>query len=300
MPDAPKALKHQDLVYDVGLHRGEDTAFYLAKGFRVVAVEADPRLAAECRVRFDEFIAAGQLIIAEGAIVDPSTLEPGQATVRFFKNLESSVWGTTVEAWKERNELVNATSVSIDVPVLDFGALMRTHGIPRYMKVDIEGCDVLCLRALEQFEERPDYVSIESDKTSLANIREEISLLKRLGFSHFQAVEQSGIPSTQSPPKPPREGTYVAHRFEAGSSGLFGAELPGRWKDSNEVLGQYAAIRFGYYLVGDAGVVTKWKFRGASHLRSALCRTLGLLARVPVPGWYDTHARHISVTPPIP
>ena len=33
--------KHADLIYDVGMHRGEDTAFYLRKGFRVVAVEAD-------------------------------------------------------------------------------------------------------------------------------------------------------------------------------------------------------------------------------------------------------------------
>ena len=29
--------KHQDLIYDVGFQHGEDTAFYLKKGFRVVA-----------------------------------------------------------------------------------------------------------------------------------------------------------------------------------------------------------------------------------------------------------------------
>ena len=33
-----------DLIYDVGMHNGADTAFYLAKGFRVVAVEANPEL----------------------------------------------------------------------------------------------------------------------------------------------------------------------------------------------------------------------------------------------------------------
>jgi hypothetical protein len=31
---------HPDLIFDVGFHRGEDTDFYLKKGFRVVAVEA--------------------------------------------------------------------------------------------------------------------------------------------------------------------------------------------------------------------------------------------------------------------
>lgn len=26
--------KHKDLVYDIGMHKGEDTEFYLRKGFR--------------------------------------------------------------------------------------------------------------------------------------------------------------------------------------------------------------------------------------------------------------------------
>ena len=47
--------KHADLNDDVGFHQGEDTAFYLKKGFRVVAFEAHPRLAENGRpvYRFD-------------------------------------------------------------------------------------------------------------------------------------------------------------------------------------------------------------------------------------------------------
>jgi hypothetical protein len=30
-----------ELIYDIGMHEGEDSKFYLLKGFRVVAVEAD-------------------------------------------------------------------------------------------------------------------------------------------------------------------------------------------------------------------------------------------------------------------
>lgn len=30
-----------DRIFDIGMHRGEGTRFYLAKGFRVVAVEAN-------------------------------------------------------------------------------------------------------------------------------------------------------------------------------------------------------------------------------------------------------------------
>jgi len=33
-----------DLIYDVGVHQGEDTDFYLKKGFRVVGIEANAAL----------------------------------------------------------------------------------------------------------------------------------------------------------------------------------------------------------------------------------------------------------------
>jgi 16S rRNA A1518/A1519 N6-dimethyltransferase RsmA/KsgA/DIM1 with predicted DNA glycosylase/AP lyase activity len=42
MLDLIPTPKHKDLIYDVGMHHGEDTEFYLRKGFRVVAFEADP------------------------------------------------------------------------------------------------------------------------------------------------------------------------------------------------------------------------------------------------------------------
>jgi predicted RNA methylase len=30
-------------IYDIGMHSGRDTGFYLKKGFKVVAIEADPK-----------------------------------------------------------------------------------------------------------------------------------------------------------------------------------------------------------------------------------------------------------------
>src|SRR5215218_5411176 len=69
-----KTSKHHDLIYDVGLHKGEDTEFYLRKGFRVVAFEADPDLVRSCRDRLCEFIDRGRLTIVEGAIIEPAQI----------------------------------------------------------------------------------------------------------------------------------------------------------------------------------------------------------------------------------
>ncbi len=66
-------MKKKNLIYDVGLHKGEDTDFYLKKGFDVVAFEANPDLVKHCKERFINEIQTGQLVIVEGAIVDFGT-----------------------------------------------------------------------------------------------------------------------------------------------------------------------------------------------------------------------------------
>ena len=40
-----------DLIIDVGMHTGKDTLFYLQKGFRVVAIEANPGRRFKTRIR---------------------------------------------------------------------------------------------------------------------------------------------------------------------------------------------------------------------------------------------------------
>mgnify|MGYP000904973017 FL=1 len=41
-----------DLIYDVGFHKGEDTRVYLREGFKVIAIEANPLLAEEGKKNF--------------------------------------------------------------------------------------------------------------------------------------------------------------------------------------------------------------------------------------------------------
>ena len=60
---ASEAFVHQDLIYDVGMNNGDDTAYYLRRGFRVVAIEANTRLAKCAAERFRTRISSGQLRI---------------------------------------------------------------------------------------------------------------------------------------------------------------------------------------------------------------------------------------------
>ena len=131
-----------DLIYDVGMHKGEDTEFYLRKGFRVVAIEANPELAAACATEFKETVEVGRLTIVNKAISEA----PG--SIDFYINENNSVWGTANLDWVKRNEKRGTTSKAITVDAVTIASVVKAHGVPYYMKVDIEGNDIFCLTGL--------------------------------------------------------------------------------------------------------------------------------------------------------
>lgn len=280
--------KYEDLIYDVGMHKGEDTDYYLKKGFRVIGFEADPNLATHCRNRFSREIEDGKLIIVEGAILELKAGEAKRKTIKFYKNKDNTVWGTVASDWAQRNELLGTSNDVIEVSVIDFSGCLEKYGIPHYLKVDIEGMDMVCLRALLSFEHKPSYISIESEKISFEKLTEELDLFIELGFTGFKAVQQEGV-SHQKEPNPSKELRYVGYRFQEGSSGLFGEDLPCEWKNYKQIVAEYKKIFFQYRLFGDYGKANKY-FVGRA-LRTFLMKRL----HKPMPGWYDTHAKHNSL-----
>jgi FkbM family methyltransferase len=276
-----KMAKQKDLIFDVGMHRGEDTDFYLRKGFRVIGFEADPALAAHCRWRFKDEVRTGQLTLVEGAIARARAAKD----VKFYRNRCCSVWGTVHKDWARRNESLGAASESIEVKPIDFAECLERYGIPHYLKIDIEGSDILCLRALLGFEQKPDYVSIESEKFSFRKLKEEFRLLERLGYGSFKIVQQKTIPGMRTKI---RGSEYV---FENAASGLFGEDLPGKWKNQQQALAQYRGIFLLYHLYGDYGILNSYRLGRGSR------KALQSIFRAPIPGWYDTHAKLLSYEP---
>ena len=272
--------RHDDLIFDVGLHTGQDTDYYLKKGFRVVAYEADPELVEASRQRFEREISDERLVIVEGAIVE----NPVEEKVAFFRNVDNSVWGTVDPDWAQRNESLGARSSLIEVDTVDFAASIADHGVPYFMKIDIEGTDLVCLRSLYSFDVRPRYVSIESDKVSFDALLDEIQVLGGLGYREFQTVQQRWIQKTRVPARS-REGLDIEYGFTEESSGLFGRDLPSKWKNEEEIVGEYRHIFDDYRKYGDD---TVWKRNVlAKYALKAIARLIGR----PIPGWYDTHAR---------
>jgi FkbM family methyltransferase len=270
---------HPDLIFDVGLHKGEDTDFYLKKGFKVVAFEADPDLVAHCRDHFQQPIADHRLRIIEGAVAP----EPAGERIAFYKNLQKSEWGTIDQRWVERNEQFGTRSVKIEVGRVDLAEIFRTHGIPFYLKIDIEGADHLVLDELGRFEDRPRYISMEAEKVDFSQLVSELNLLKRLGYRTFKPVQQASIPGTRIATTT-LWGEPLHHVFVDGASGPFGEDLSGRWSNYSECLRRFRAIFGLYRLFGDDGIVHN--FPGGMRVTRLLSR----MYRRQFPGWYDIHA----------
>jgi len=288
-----RAKKNEGLLYDVGMHMGEDTDYYLKKGFKVIAFEANPALLEHCKKRFSNEIAKGKLTIVEGAIVDPLRTGSGTNSIKFYRNKELSVWGTVADDWARRNvDVFGATSEIIEVPVVNFAQCLETYGIPHYMKIDIEGMDSVCLKALLPFEQKPDYISIESEKVSFRKLLEELDLLTQLGYTKFKAVEQCYI-ARQQEPNPSKEGLYLGYQFQPGSSGLFGKDLPGRWKNCRRIASEYRSIFLVYKLFGDYGTFKRFNRYLTGGWRGKLFSMVFFGKTLPC--WYDMHAEHQSV-----
>lgn len=276
----------KDLVFDVGMHYGEDCDFYLKKGFKVIGFEADPDLVNFCRNRYSEEIQKGELIIVEGAISPKFSKESGIRTIKFYKNLDNTTWGTVVDEWADRNEYFGSNIKTIEVPIVDFSECIEKYGIPYYLKIDIEGMDIVCLKTLLNFDLKPSYVSIESEKISFGKLIMELNLLKHLGYVEFKAIQQKGI-SQQKEPNPSKEKTYLDYHFLEGSSGLFGEDLPYKWINYDQILNKYKWIFIRYYLFGDYGLLK----------RTIYSKIILYLFPKLKPGWYDTHAKHSSIVP---
>lgn len=276
--------KQKDLIFDVGLHRGQDTDYYLTKGFRVIAFEANPENAEFCRKKFSEAVADGRLIIVEGAITDQEKIKEGSHKIRFYRNLSSSLWGSTCDEWAFRNEVMGTQNEIIEVESVNFVECLEKFGIPFYLKADIVGSEIVCLKALLEFENKPDYLSIRSEKVIFTKLEEEFRLLQELGYDNFKAIQQD-VTNWNIP----LNGNGKIYTFDEGASGPFGEETDGEWKSFEKVLEEYRRIFIYYWLFGDYSYLTQTE-KGKNFITK-----LERIFRRPLPGWYDTHAKHSSL-----
>lgn len=251
---------NNNLIFDVGMHKGQDTAYYLSKGYKVVAIDATRELIEDATHKFERYIDKGKLILINSALYGKDDEEV------IFNISKISEWSSIKINISDR---YNSLLETVKVPTVKLSTLFKKYGIPFYCKIDVEGYDEVCLDTLSELTELPQYISCETECNGEAeNISEEQSLgtlqkLKKLGYKKFKLIDQNDLailkPNVSFYSNPPqdlpimirplrkifhfmgyklqsysnRERISIKHNFDFqfGSTGPFGNNLEGKWLD---------------------------------------------------------------------
>ncbi len=280
---------HKDqLVFDIGLNNGEDTAYYLHLGYRVLGVEANPLLAAQCVRRFESEVRRGRVEIANVGVWSA----PGEFT--FYRNLSDDGASSFLQ---ERAPADRAKCEPMTIPCVTTRQLIAKYGQPFFIKIDIEGADFRALQSLDPAI-APCYISLELNYSDPIGER-----LLELGYSAFKFVNgETYLPT------PPVFDHQLGWRLlrKAGRMAPFIrngiARLPLRFRPNAEYdpPGKYSpddyppgrrSGPFGEQACGswmEPSVALRWwgKLR-ENHRRAGLQNAI----------WWDVHARHSSAAP---
>lgn len=141
-----------DLVFDVGANVGEYSDTFLALGARVIAIEPNPA----CCEKLKMLAKRGKLVVENCAVGDAE----GGASMRICSesglSTLSTEWYETARSSPIHRHAAWPGTITVRVATLD--SLAAKYGVPKFIKIDVEGYEH---RVLAGMSFQPDGLSFE-------------------------------------------------------------------------------------------------------------------------------------------
>jgi len=165
-------IGQDDLCFDIGANRGNKTEMMLMLGATVVSVEPQPDLVREIRARTAPY--------AHKSIVVQSATGEREGVAKLNLRAESA-FATLLDDW------VGQATGTLEVPITTLDTLVKKNGIPRFIKLDVEGYESETLRGLSY---PVPFLSLEYHCTNdgIARAHTCIELLSRSGPVEINAT----------------------------------------------------------------------------------------------------------------
>jgi len=170
-----------DLVFDAGAHVGDRVRAFRRLKARVIAIEPQPALVRTLRILYSA---------DEGVDIEPMALGDRVGSVELKINIDNPTVSTASDEFVTAARGApgwdgQAWTRRITVPMTTLDTLIMRHGIPRFIKIDVEGFEAQVLAGLSQ--------PVDALSFEFTTIQRDVALaaLDRcvtLGFSRFDAA----------------------------------------------------------------------------------------------------------------
>lgn len=249
------------IIYDFGANNGDDIPYYLLKSDFVVAVEANPVLCDLINVRFGTEVQAGRLVV-ENCVV---TAEAGGGSIEFYVHKSNHVLSQLPPP--SPNYALHFEKVVL--PSKSVSEIIKTHGDPYYIKIDIEHYDAQVLRALFSAGIFPPFISAESHSIEVFTL-----LVAQGRYNAFKLVDGRSVSQVYSSRliTCDNQGKQIKYSFPFHSAGPFGDDVDGAWVTADSFLRILALEGLGWKDIHATNKECAAPISGSSHNRAGKFR----------------------------
>jgi FkbM family methyltransferase len=164
------------LLFDIGANRGDATVAGVEKGYKVIALEAAPRVFAE---------------LVRNFIYDPNVVplrlavgEKVEERLEFYECIEDGL-STLEKSWLTDPKMPyygkEFRTISVNTCTVDW--LVEKYGQPDLIKIDVEGAEWQVLRGMSKYSGK---IALEWTQETMAEHNKQLQYLASIGYTEYR------------------------------------------------------------------------------------------------------------------